>query len=101
MRFPSQLTTVVPATPTHYQIIGDAGHRTLWVMFGLMVASCAIFALSSWNVAISRRIYPFLVTLSAIISALSYFAMASGQATTFNCMKVSTFFPLPAYMSPP
>jgi bacteriorhodopsin len=29
------------------------------------------------------------VTLSAIISALSYFAMASGQATTFNCIKVT------------
>jgi len=57
-------------------------------MFGIMVASSGVFALSSWNVPISRRVYYVITTLTTIIAALSYFAQASGHASTFNCITV-------------
>jgi bacteriorhodopsin len=69
-------------------VSGEAGHRTLWVVFGIMVVSSGVFALSSWNVPISRRVYYVITTLTTIIASLSYFAMASGHASTFNCASV-------------
>jgi bacteriorhodopsin len=53
-----------------------------------MTIVSAIFAILSWNVAVQRRIFYFLTTLTTIISALAYFAMASGQASTYNCVSV-------------
>ncbi|RKL21281.1 hypothetical protein BFJ68_g2549 [Fusarium oxysporum] len=81
------IPTVVPE-PTHYQTIGHNGVRALWVLFIAMTVVSAIFALLSWNVAVQRRIFYFLTTLTTIISALAYFAMASGQTSYFNCTTV-------------
>jgi len=53
-----------------------------------MAASSGVFALSSWNVPVSRRVYYVITTLTTIITSLSYFAMASGHASTFNCVNV-------------
>jgi bacteriorhodopsin len=78
------IPTVVP-TPTDYQISSDTGHRTLWVLFALMALSTGLFALLSWNVPTSKRIYHVLTTLITLVSALSYFAMASAQASSFSC----------------
>ncbi|KXX78136.1 Opsin-1 [Madurella mycetomatis] len=84
---PTPIPTVIP-TPTHYQIAAETGHRTLWVGFAIMVVSSAIFALLSWRVPVSRRVYHVTSTLIPIVSALAYFAMASGQASAFNCESV-------------
>lgn len=84
---PGPVPTVIP-TPTEYQIAGIEGHRTLWVVFAIMVASSGVFALASWNVPVSRRLYYIVTTLITIIASLAYFAMASGQSVTFNCINV-------------
>jgi bacteriorhodopsin len=76
------------ATPTDYQLSGETGHRTLWVLFVLMTLASAAFALLSWNVPVSKRIYHVNTTLLSIISALAYFAMATGQASSLSCHAV-------------
>jgi bacteriorhodopsin len=53
-----------------------------------MTVVSALFALLSWNVAVQRRIFYVLSTLTTIISALAYFAMACGQTSYFNCASV-------------
>jgi bacteriorhodopsin len=58
------------------------------VLFAGMTLFSAAFALLSWRVPVSRRIYHVTSTLVPIISALAYFAMASGQASAFNCETV-------------
>ncbi|KAF7549260.1 hypothetical protein G7Z17_g6498 [Cylindrodendrum hubeiense] len=78
------IPTVLPEQPV-YQVAGQHGVQALWVVFALMVVSSAIFALLSWNIPVSRRVFHVITTLTTIISALSYFAMASGHATGFNC----------------
>lgn len=82
----SPIPTVVPE-PVHWEVAGQSGHRTLWVVFVIMVVASAVFAGLSWNVAIQRRIFYFLTTLTTIISALVYFSEASGHAVTFNCVR--------------
>lgn len=73
------------AEPPVYQVASHDGVRALWVVFILMVISSVVFALLSWNIPVSRRIFHVITTLTTIISALAYFGMASGHATGFNC----------------
>lgn len=76
------------ATPTEYQLAGEAGHRTLWVLFAAMTVTTAVFALLSWNVPVAKRAYHVTTTLLALVSALAYFAMATGQASSLSCHAV-------------
>jgi bacteriorhodopsin len=80
--------TTPPATPTHYQLSSETGHRALWTGFVLMAISSAVFALLSWNVPVSKRVFHVTTTLFSIISALAYFAMATGQASSLSCHSV-------------
>lgn len=57
-------------------------------MFAIMLATSGVFAVSSWNVPVSKRIFYVTTTLTAIIASLSYFALASGQAISYNCIAV-------------
>ncbi|KAK3944413.1 hypothetical protein QBC46DRAFT_374269 [Diplogelasinospora grovesii] len=81
------IPTVAP-TPTEWQHAGDSGMRTLWIVFAVMVITSGVFALLSWNVPVSRRLYHVITTLITITAALSYFAMASGQGVSYNCVAV-------------
>ncbi|KAK3385866.1 putative opsin protein [Podospora didyma] len=85
---PGPIPTIIVPLPDQYQQIGAVGHRTLWVLFALMVLSSAVFALLSWNVPISRRVYHVVTTLTTIVASISYFAIASGHASKFNCTTV-------------
>jgi len=85
--YPSPIPTVVP-TPTHYQLSGETGHRTLWVLFAGMVITSGVLALLSWNVPVSKRVYHVTATLMAVTSALAYFAMAAGHASSLSCHAV-------------
>lgn len=78
------IPTIVP-DPTDFQVIGDGGIRLLWVLFVAMALATALFALLSWNVPIARRVFYVITTLTTLISALAYFAMASGSGSSFNC----------------
>ncbi|KAH7243846.1 hypothetical protein MRS44_017175 [Fusarium solani] len=73
---------------TTYQVVGRDGMRALWIVFGIMVIASAVFALRSSTIIISRRLYHVITTLTTIISALSYFAMASGHAAAFICQMI-------------
>ncbi|CAM1508613.1 Fc.00g054610.m01.CDS01 [Cosmosporella sp. VM-42] len=84
----SPIPTVTP-DPTQYQEAGHTGMRTLWVVFVIMLIASAVFAGLSWKVPIQRRLYHVVTTLITITAALSYFAMASGHATTYTCHKVT------------
>jgi len=79
------LPTIIVPHPDVYQSIGAVGHRTLWVVFALMVLFSGVFTLLSWNVPVPKRVYYVATTLTTIISALTYFAIASGHASKFNC----------------
>jgi len=54
-----------------------------------MAVTSAVFAGLSWNVPVSRRVYHVVTTLATIVSALSYFAMASGQGHGFHCDRIA------------
>jgi bacteriorhodopsin len=79
------IPTVIP-TPTDYQSAGDNGFRALWVVFFVMVLASAFFAFLSWNVPVSKRLYHVITTIITITAAVSYFAMASGHATSYHCV---------------
>lgn len=76
------------ATPTEYQVASETGFRTLWVVFALMVIFSAVFTGLAWRVPVSQRVYHIVTTLVTIITALSYFAMATGDGVTFSCVSV-------------
>ncbi|KAK4119138.1 family A G protein-coupled receptor-like protein [Parathielavia appendiculata] len=84
---PGPIPTVIP-TPTEYQYVDETGRRTLWVLFVAMTLVSAAFALLSWRVPVSKRVYHVTATLITIVSALAYFAMASGQASSLSCHTV-------------
>ncbi|KAL2266750.1 hypothetical protein VTJ83DRAFT_6102 [Remersonia thermophila] len=73
-----------PIIPTVVQ----TGKRTLWVGFALMTLTAGIFSLFSWNVPVSKRVYHVVATLAAVISALAYFAAATGQTSSLACHPV-------------
>jgi bacteriorhodopsin len=74
---------VLPDTP-EMQVVGEAGKRTLWVVFVLMVLSSAGFAALSWNIPVSKRLYHIVTTLITIIAAISYFGMATGHGVVIK-----------------
>lgn len=50
-----------------------------------MVLASAFFTFLSWNVPVSKRLYHVITTIITLTAAISYFAMASGHATSYNC----------------
>lgn len=63
--------------------------RTLWVVFVVMVVASAVFSIVSWNIPVQKRLYHVVTTLITITAAISYFAMASGHATSYHCTTVT------------
>lgn len=82
------IPTVVP-TPTEYQAAGENGFRALWVVFVIMVLATIFFTFLSWNVPVSKRLYHVITTIITLVAAVSYFAMASGHATSYHCTTVT------------
>lgn len=50
-----------------------------------MVAASGIFTFMSWKVPVSKRLYHVITTMITLTAAISYFAMASGHATSYHC----------------
>jgi len=78
------IPTVVPGHEATYEVAGDAGKKTLWVVFVIMVVASAGFTAMSWKVPLNKRLYHVITTIITITAALSYFAMATGHAVSFN-----------------
>ncbi|KAF2876920.1 hypothetical protein BDV95DRAFT_134007 [Massariosphaeria phaeospora] len=82
----SSLPSVLP-DPIDQQFVGEAGSKTLWVVFVVMVISSAVFTGLSWRVP-AKRLYHVVTTLITIIAAISYFGMATGQGISVNHISV-------------
>jgi bacteriorhodopsin len=76
------IPTVIPGSEPIYQVAGDAGHRTLWVVFVLMLIASGAFTVMSWNVPLNKRLYHVITTIITLTAALSYFAMATAHGVT-------------------
>ncbi|KUI54547.1 Opsin-1 [Cytospora mali] len=81
------IPTVKP-DPTQYQVAGETGFTTLWVVFVVLLVASGFFTLLAWNIPVSKRVYHVITTLITIIAALSYFSMATGHGASLNCVKV-------------
>ncbi|KAF2131869.1 family A G protein-coupled receptor-like protein [Dothidotthia symphoricarpi CBS 119687] len=77
------IPTVMPDTPIE-QFVGDAGSRTLWVVFVLMLLASAGFTALSWRIPVSKRLYHVITTVITLTAALSYFAMATGHGVSVH-----------------
>lgn len=75
--------TVVP-TPPIVQSVGDAGKRTLWVVFILMLLSTIIFAALAYRVPVQKRLFHILTTFITAFATISYFAMATGDGNSYS-----------------
>jgi bacteriorhodopsin len=81
------IPTIIP-TPTEYEQAGESGHRALWVVFVAMVVASGIFALRAWSIPVNKRLYHVITTTITLTAALSYFAMATGDAVSYSCHAV-------------
>lgn len=77
------LPTVTP-TPPQFEHITDFGHRTLWVLFVLMLISTITFIGLSWRVAIPKRLFYQITTYVTLISTFTYYAMATGGGWNYH-----------------
>ncbi|KAI0997857.1 hypothetical protein K3495_g10333 [Podosphaera aphanis] len=66
-----------------YQKVGDAGAKTLWVVFVIMLLSTITFALLSLRVPVQKRLFHVLTMFITLFAAISYFAMATGDGNSF------------------
>lgn len=71
-----------------YENVSAEGLRALWVVFAIMVVASILFSALAWSIPVSRRLYHIITTLITITAALSYFAMATDHATSYNCVRV-------------
>jgi bacteriorhodopsin len=76
------IPTVMPLP--EFEKAGETGHRTLWVVFVVMLVSMVVFIGMSWSVPMSKRLYHVVTTLIVTFAALSYFAMASGHGVGYH-----------------
>ena len=53
-----------------------------------MVLASATFSALSWRIPVSRRLYHVVTTFITVTAAVSYFAMATGQGTSWSCVRV-------------
>merc|ERR1711874_686705 len=78
------IPTVIPGHDAIYQVAGDAGHKTLWVVFVLMLIASGAFTVMSWNVPLNKRLYHVVTTIITLTAALSYFAMATAHGVSLT-----------------
>jgi len=79
----SPIPTIIPKP--EFERIHHVGKTTLWIGFAVMVLASGVFALMSWRIPVSKRVYHVLSTLVTIVAALSYFAMATGDGVSAKC----------------
>lgn len=79
---------MIPADPTHYQVAGDVGFTTLWVVFVIFLVASGLFSLLAWNIPVSKRLYHIITTVITITAALSYFSQATGHGVSMQCHSV-------------
>jgi bacteriorhodopsin len=82
------IPTVVP-NPIHYQVAGDTGKRTLWVVFAIMlISSLAMYAMA-FRVPAQKRLFHILTAFITTFATISYYAMAVGDGTSWQTTTVT------------
>lgn len=76
------IPTVIPDVP-RFEKIGDVGHKTLWVIFVVMLLSTLTAGLLTWRIPTQKRLFHILTTFILAISAISYYAQATGSGSFF------------------
>jgi len=79
----------VSHAPPEFEHITQVGHRTLWVVFALMLISTIGFTVFSWRIAVTKRLFYQLTTYITVIATLSYYAMATGSGWSFHHIRVT------------
>lgn len=78
------IPTVLPGDLPIYQKSGAAGSRTLWVVTVLMGLSSLAFYGMAFRVPAQKRLFHILTAFITTTAFLSYFAMATGDGTSFH-----------------
>lgn len=69
---------------THYEVATETGHRTLWVVFALMLISTLTFTVLAFRVPVQKRFFHVITAFITLFATLSYFAMATGDGISFT-----------------
>ncbi|MCJ1463719.1 hypothetical protein MMC07_002328 [Pseudocyphellaria aurata] len=77
------IPTVIPDVPS-YQTASETGHRTLWVVFVLMVLSSIAFYALAFRQPVQKRLFHVLTAFITTFAAISYFAMAVNDGVSLN-----------------
>jgi bacteriorhodopsin len=78
----SPIPTIIPTQP-YYEKIGEAGTKTLWVVFVIMLLSSLAFTAMAWRVPVQKRLFHVITTLITTFATISYFAMATGDGNSY------------------
>jgi bacteriorhodopsin len=78
----SPIPTVVP-TPPIFETVGEAGTKTLWVVFVIMLLSSLAFIYMAFRVPVQKRLFHVLTAMITTFATISYFAMATGDGNSF------------------
>jgi len=77
------IPTVIPTQPI-YETVGEAGKKTLWVVFAIMLLSSLAFYVMAWSVPVQKRLFHVITALITTFATISYFAMATGDGNSFS-----------------
>ncbi|KAL8963846.1 MAG: hypothetical protein Q9183_004907 [Haloplaca sp. 2 TL-2023] len=78
------MPTVIPGNTPIYQKAGEVGHRTLWVVFVIMLLSSLAFYIMAFRVPVQKRLFHILTAFITTFATLSYYAMAIGDGVGEN-----------------
>lgn len=67
-----------------FELQGETGHRTLWVVFVIMLASSLAMYVMGWRQPANKRLFHVLTSTITTIAAISYYAMAVGDGITLH-----------------
>jgi len=73
------IPTVTHKPDIYKQFRGDAGDRTLWVVFVIMLISSLAFTAMAFRVPVQKRFFHVITAFITLFATASYFAMATGD----------------------
>jgi len=79
---PTSTSTPIAPIPTVLPTIETAtavGHRTLWVVFAIMLITTLVFYIMAFRVPVQKRILHVLTSLIGTFTTISYYALATGD----------------------
>jgi len=77
-------TALPPVSTEHYQEASAVGHRTLWVVFVIMLISSIAFYAMAFRVPVQKRMFHILTAFITTFAAISYYGMAIGDGLSYN-----------------